>query len=253
MVVAEPVTLVALLWCASGFCLWVPALEWGGCSGHKTKALMKNELTVAQETELLTHMDVITAGIHTFIEVGNALAAIRDGRLYRRTHGTFREFVEENWNMSKSRAYQLIAGAEAAESVSTVVDVPNEAVARDFGRVPKEDRLRVARAAQDEAEKRGATAPNTNDMRKALGKSPKKKAPITIDVPAELPPIPVPVVLTPEVAVQSGLVAVGPFIRAWEDWWASRTNPYGSKEALGRHGHEVAEQVRVLIKKHLVG
>ena len=45
----------------------------------------------------------------TFIEVGKALLAIRDAKLYRKTHKTFEAYCRDRWEMSRPRAYQLIA------------------------------------------------------------------------------------------------------------------------------------------------
>lgn len=69
---------------------------------------------------------VIERGQRAFVEVGMALMAIRDRRLYLETHATFREYVLARWGIGKSRAYQLIAAAQ----VSTTVDVKNERQAR---------------------------------------------------------------------------------------------------------------------------
>jgi len=68
-------------------------------------------------------------------EVGEALSAIREGKLYRATHGTFEDYCREKWNMSRGRVYQLIG---ASETVSTIVDksvVTTESQARELSRV----------------------------------------------------------------------------------------------------------------------
>ncbi|WP_411130104.1 hypothetical protein [Streptomyces sp. x-19] len=39
---------------------------------------------------------------------GKALQSIRDRRLYRKTHGTFEEYVKERWEISVRAAYQMI-------------------------------------------------------------------------------------------------------------------------------------------------
>jgi hypothetical protein len=90
----------------------------------------------------LTELEaVIERGIATFVDVGLALAEIRDGRLYRQTHSTFDDYCRERWGFSRSRGYRLIRAAELA-AVSPVGDIPNERQARtilepgkpDFGR-----------------------------------------------------------------------------------------------------------------------
>jgi hypothetical protein len=60
---------------------------------------------------------VIERGLATFFDVGNALATIRDARLYRADFDSFEMYCRTRWNFDASRARQLIA---AAETVTTV-------------------------------------------------------------------------------------------------------------------------------------
>lgn len=52
-----------------------------------------------------------------FWAAGKALQVIRDGRLYRTTHATFEEYVEERWEMSRRQAYRLIEAWPLAERI----------------------------------------------------------------------------------------------------------------------------------------
>lgn len=79
-------------------------------------------LSVMEQTELAQHEATIERGLGTFVEVGQALLAIRDGRLYRLEHGTFEDYCRERWSMSRPRAYQLIEAADVAHRLSTMVD-----------------------------------------------------------------------------------------------------------------------------------
>jgi hypothetical protein len=74
-------------------------------------------LTDAERTERDQLEQVVSAGVMSFIEVGNALLTIADKRLYRETHGSFEPYCREKWGMSARRAYQL---CEAAKTVSDV-------------------------------------------------------------------------------------------------------------------------------------
>ncbi len=65
---------------------------------------------------------VIERGMASFIEVGNALAEIRDSRLYLEKNATFEEYCRDRWNLSRKRAYDQIAAA----SVSHMCDIENE-------------------------------------------------------------------------------------------------------------------------------
>jgi hypothetical protein len=71
---------------------------------------------------------VVERGLGTFVEVGNALAEIRDRKLYRQTHGTFAAYCEDRWNVTDRRARQMIAAAE----IGTIVPVGNEGQAREL-------------------------------------------------------------------------------------------------------------------------
>jgi hypothetical protein len=69
--------------------------------------------------------EVVRAGLETFVEVGQALLSIRDGRGYRLVGYTaFEDYCRERWQISRSRAYQLIDAAEVASILSTMVDNP---------------------------------------------------------------------------------------------------------------------------------
>ena len=85
-------------------------------------------LTVGESTELAALESKIAAGLKTFIEVGEALARIRDSRLYRAQFGTFEDYCRERWGFNSSRARQLIGAAETVrnlESVTTVTLLPS--------------------------------------------------------------------------------------------------------------------------------
>lgn len=102
------------------------------------------ELPAAEAADLARDEAVIERGIQTFYEVGTALADIRDRELYRVQHGSFEVYCQQRWQMSRSRAYQMI---EAASTVSTMVDtavpVTSERQARELSRVPEPERAEV--------------------------------------------------------------------------------------------------------------
>lgn len=57
-----------------------------------------------------------------FWAAGKALQVIRDARLYRGMHGTFEEYIEERWQMSRAQAYRLINEWPLAERLSPIGD-----------------------------------------------------------------------------------------------------------------------------------
>lgn len=91
-------------------------------------------LTTREQHDLETFEEIVDRGIQTFIEVGRALAEIRDRRLYRDSDSTFGAYCRERWAFSDSRARQLIAAAEVVTEV-TVDGLPapqSERVAREL-------------------------------------------------------------------------------------------------------------------------
>jgi hypothetical protein len=97
--------------------------------------------------ELQQHEAVIERVLGTFVEVGTALAAIRDGRLYRATHGTFEDYCCERWNLSRPSVYRMIKAAETVEALSPMGDIPaiaNERQARAIASTLKQHGPEVA-------------------------------------------------------------------------------------------------------------
>lgn len=74
----------------------------------------------------------VDSGLKTFIEVGEALAQLRDARLYRVQYAgcTFEQFVQERWQFTRQRAYQLISASQLALAAGDTVTVPSERIAR---------------------------------------------------------------------------------------------------------------------------
>lgn len=104
-------------------------------------------LTTDEQADLAQLEAVIERGMNTFIEVGAALYAIRDQKLYRSDFETFETYCRERWGFSDSRARQLIGAAQTVTTV-TVGGLPaptSERQARELGRVPEPHRASVWR------------------------------------------------------------------------------------------------------------
>lgn len=97
-------------------------------------------MAIAESRSLDELESVIERGVHTFVEVGEALLEIRDRRLYRNQgFATFEDYCQKRWGWSRARGYQLIDAAKVAENLSTVVDTPlNERQARELAQLPPE-------------------------------------------------------------------------------------------------------------------
>lgn len=81
-------------------------------------------LSPREQKELVECETVIERGWQTFVEVGRALARIRDGKLYRAQYDTFESYCREKWHYGKSHAYRLIGAAEVFTCLSPIGDIP---------------------------------------------------------------------------------------------------------------------------------
>lgn len=124
--------------------------------------------------DLMEHEKVIEQGLATFIEVGHALLAIRDGAKYRAAgYDTFERYCHERWDMSRSRAYQLMDAATAVETVSTIVDIAprSEAVARELAPF-RDDSERMQAVWAEAVERAGNKPPTAALVREVVNVSP---------------------------------------------------------------------------------
>ena len=102
----------------------------------------------------------IERGLKTFIDVGQALAEIRDSRLYKGTHETFEAYCRDRWKMTDGRARQLMIAAATVTNVA-VGGLPtptNEGQARALAAVPEAERAGVWRDVVESGEKPTAAA-----------------------------------------------------------------------------------------------
>ena len=80
---------------------------------------MTTDLTVMKLSEL---EEIVDRGLASFIEVGNALIEIRDGRMYGSEYETFEAYCDRRFGFTRQRAYQLIEATKTVANLSTVVD-----------------------------------------------------------------------------------------------------------------------------------
>jgi len=146
-------------------------------------------LTTQEQDELAHHEAIIQRGIDTFVEVGNALAAIREARLYRAQFATFEAYCRERWDIGRSRAYQMISAAAVVTNVSTIVDTPaptNEAQARPLTSLPPEQQAPAWRDAVAAAPNGRPTAADVKAVVEA--RRPPPPAPVRPATSPALPP-----------------------------------------------------------------
>lgn len=101
-------------------------------------------LTSEELASLRANERIIEKGLETFLDVGKALATIRDGGLYRATNNTFGEYVDAKWGFTRQRAHQLISASDfhtkLASRNSKMGRITSERATRALMTVPN-DRL----------------------------------------------------------------------------------------------------------------
>ncbi len=154
--------------------------------------MMNHEMvTLMRDDERLTELEkTIARGKKTFVEVGLALAEIRDLRLYRREYGGFEEYCRRKWGWSKPYCTQLITAAAVVEALpaTTKVAIATESQARELAKVAPADRAGVVQAVVDSGKPVTAA-----EIKKRIPPVPVKPSTPATASPA-LPPPPAPVV-----------------------------------------------------------
>ena len=77
-------------------------------------------ITPAESVRLCELERIIQKGKDTFVEVGTALAEIRDSRIYRATFKTFENYCQDRWGFTKNYVNRII---QAADVVTNLVPI----------------------------------------------------------------------------------------------------------------------------------
>jgi hypothetical protein len=113
----------------------------------------QGELLSATERAALGSLEgIVERGLSNFVEVGKALAQIRDNKLYRATSETFEGYCQQRFDLSRRYADYQIASAEVVEDLRTrVLILPaTEKQARPLLALPPEKRAQVWQSILDE-------------------------------------------------------------------------------------------------------
>lgn len=84
-----------------------------------------DELTTTEQQALAQYETVIETGLQTFYEVGTALLAIRDNRLYRQDYSTFEDYCRERWEMTPQHAGRMIQAAKITANLEPMGSIPS--------------------------------------------------------------------------------------------------------------------------------
>ena len=176
---------------------------------------VSSEALSPAEVQTLEHYEhIIAQGIETFVEVGQALLAIRDQRLYRQSYTTFEDYLRQRWDLSRSYAHRMIDAAVVVENLlpnGNIVPV-NEAQARPLTSLPPEQQQEVWREVVETAPAGKVTAKHVQaTVKRVKGASTEPK----IDKPKALAPAPQ---RPPRQRVQDGLFGVLAMVKDEEAW-----------------------------------
>ena len=145
----------------------------------------------SEEEGALTRCErVIDAGKETFLQVGAALAEIRDGRLYRAEHKTFEEYCQVRHGWTRRHANHVIAASAVTRELANAADlgtrvpksIPSSTFqARPLAALPTAE----ARAeAWGEAEERaGGNAPTGRQVQAVVDERLGREAPVRDEEP----------------------------------------------------------------------
>lgn len=147
-------------------------------------------LTPAEIHDLQSCEEIIERGKKTFVEVGLALAEIRERKLYKRDFNTFEAYCQQRWGWSHQRTSQLINSAAVVqrlpEKVATMVAKSERAV-REVAKVEPSKREEVI-------QKAASTGPVTARKIAEAARSVEEKPAIEVDelgqtIPKQLLPM----------------------------------------------------------------
>jgi len=119
---------------------------------------MTDALTKTETKSLSSYEQVIERGLSTFVDVGNALMAIREGKLYRKEYKTFDAYCLDRWEFKRQNAYQLMDAASVVENVRQGVQIAPptcEKQARPLAKLPALDQAEAWTQAVEHAESEG--------------------------------------------------------------------------------------------------
>lgn len=106
-------------------------------------------LSLPESARLVALEEVIERGLSNFIKVGEALAEIRDSKLYRIEYATFEDYCREEWEMSRPSVYRLIGAAQVSANLSPIGDTESprpstESQVRPLTKLPDPAQQRAA-------------------------------------------------------------------------------------------------------------
>lgn len=131
-------------------------------------ALARTQPTDEEKAQRMLGMyeKTIQHGMNFFIEVGMALKAIRDGKLYKAEFRTFEEYCSKRWNLSKTHVNRKIAAASIAADLTPIgVEFPiTESLVRPIIDLEPDQQTKVWQQAVETAPKGKLTAKHVAEI-----------------------------------------------------------------------------------------
>jgi hypothetical protein len=144
---------------------------------------MTDIISIEESTRLIALEKVVTNGLQSWIEVGEALIEIRDSRLYRIEAKTFEEYCQSRFKMGKAHAHRLMTAAPIAKDLSPIGHI-KESVIREIAKVAPERRAEVFAAATEAA---AGHVPTAREIKQVVEMDDEEKAPVPAIQPDRLP------------------------------------------------------------------
>src|SRR5258705_13801344 len=128
-----------------------------------------NELTISEANRLTDLECQMEQDQAAFVRYGNALLEIRESRLYRQSHPTFEDYCRERWQMTKSRANELIRSSKVAFNLVEISTIqPNEAQAATLEQLEPGQQREVWQKAVATAPEGRVTAAHVQKVREEI-------------------------------------------------------------------------------------
>jgi len=130
----------------------------------------ESALSGVERRALIAHESVIEGGLKKAFDIGQALKAISDAKLYRERYSSFEEYLANRWDFGRSYAYSLIDAAISYNSIVATSSVlpTNEFQVRSLAQLESRLRSKAWQDATEVAKKLGRSAPTGADVKQAV-------------------------------------------------------------------------------------
>ena len=83
---------------------------------------VRPSMTPYERTQLHEAERLISRGIRSFLEVGRALAVIKERRLYRATHPSFSAYLRDRWGFNRAHGYRLLNSVQLLDELRPIAE-----------------------------------------------------------------------------------------------------------------------------------